>query len=121
MSMIDGPLGSHLSFYPIFIGIIYTIYCQWKFRNVFVDARKFYLFILVYFIVTFTSLLFGLFKYPYYDSILTGPVSQVEKITFLINFLSDMNIHIEAKKLLAFWMVVRPIKQVIFEILYTFL
>lgn len=108
--MIGGPLGNHLSFYPAFVGIIYTIYCHWRFKNIFVDARKFCLFILAYFIAIFTSLLFGLYKYPYYDSILTGPVSQGEKIAFLIDFLSGMNIQVEAKKLLVFWMVARSIK-----------
>ena len=45
---IGGSLLDKLVFYPIFIGLIYTVYCQYKYKNVLVNFDKFLKFILVY-------------------------------------------------------------------------
>ena len=38
---IGGSLLDKLVFYPIFIGLICTVYCQYKYKNVLVNYNKF--------------------------------------------------------------------------------
>lgn len=45
---IGGPLLDKLVFYPIFIGSIYTVYSQYKYKNVLVNFDKFLKFIAIY-------------------------------------------------------------------------
>lgn len=120
MNFIGGVLGNKLSFYPFFVGAIYTIYCQYKYRNVFVNFDEFVKFILVYFIVIFISLLLGLYNYPYYDLVMNGPVTQIEKLPKVIEVLNNFGIEVDEKILIAFWMIARSIKGLLFEIIYTF-
>jgi len=48
MSVIGGPLASRLAFFPMFIGTIYTCYCQYKYHNVFCDYKHFFALLLRY-------------------------------------------------------------------------
>ena len=48
ISFIAGPLQSKLVFYPVFVGIIYTLYGQYKYKNVLVNFDKFIKFTIVY-------------------------------------------------------------------------
>ena len=120
MSFIGGGFGEKLSFYSLLIGFIYTIYCQYKYENVLVNFNKFLKFILVYLSITFISLLIGLYNYPYYDLVINGPVTQIERLPKVIAFLDSLGINIDQKILIAFWMVARAIKSLLFEIIYTF-
>ena len=45
---ISGILQSKLIFYPIFISLLYILYCQYKYKNIFVNFDKFLKFIVVY-------------------------------------------------------------------------
>lgn len=79
MNFIGGLIGDKLIFYPLIIGFIYTIYYQYKYKNILVNFEKFIKFILVYLTITFISLIIGLYNYPYYDLVINGPVTQIEK------------------------------------------
>lgn len=120
MNFLGGPVQSKLVFYPLFIGFIYTIYCQYKYKDVLVNFDKFIKFILVYLAITFISLIIGLYNYPYYDLIINGPVTQIEKLPKLMAILDSFGINIDQKVLIAFWMIARAIKGLLFEIIYTF-
>ena len=120
MNFLGGPVQSKLIFYPLFIGFIYTIYCQYKYKDVLVNFDKFIKFILVYLAITFISLIIGLYNYPYYDLIINGPVTQIEKLPKLMAILDSFGINIDQKVLIAFWMIARAIKGLLFEIIYTF-
>ena len=67
MSFIGGGFGEKLSFYSLFIGFIYTIYYQHKYKNILINFDKFLKFMLVYLGVNFISLIIGLYNFPYYD------------------------------------------------------
>ena len=41
MNFLGGPIGNKLLFYPVFIGLLYTIYYQLKYRNVFINQQYF--------------------------------------------------------------------------------
>ena len=120
MNFLGGPVQSKLVFYPLFIGFIYTIYCQYKYKDVLVNFDKFIKFILVYLAITFISLIIGLYNYPYYDLVINGPVTQIEKLSKLMAILDSFGINIDQKVLIAFWMIARAIKGLLFEIIYTF-
>lgn len=120
MNFLGGVLQSKLVFFPLVIGFIYTIYCQYKYKNVLVNFDKFLKFILVYLAITFVSLIIGLYNYPYYDLVINGPVTQIEKLPKVTGILNSFGINIDQKVLIAFWLVARVVKGLLFEIIYTF-
>lgn len=120
MNFIGGVIGNKLIFFPLLAGIIYTIYCQYKYRNVFIHKEIFIKYTVIYLSITFLSLLVGLYRYPYYDLVLQGPVSQIEKLPVLLNFFNTHGVDISKKELLSIWMLARPIKGLFLEYFYTF-
>lgn len=120
MNFLGGSVGNQLVFYPLFLGFIYTIYCQYKYKNIFINFDKFIKFIAVYLAITFISLIAGLYNYPYYDMVINGPVTQIEKLPKVMVFLNSLGIHIDQKILIAFWMIARVVKGLLFDSFYTF-
>lgn len=102
MNFLGGSVGNQLVFYPLFLEFIYTIYCQYKYKNIFINFDKFIKFIAVYLAITFISLIAGLYNYPYYDMVINGPVTQIEKLPKVMVFLNSLGIHIDQKILIAF-------------------
>lgn len=117
---LGGPFGQDLVVYPLLIGFVYTVYCQWKYKNVFYKWNIFKIFIIAYLTVLLISVVWGLIVYPYYDQILAGPAAQIEKLPGVLTVLHRIGIPIAQKTLLELWMFARPIKGVFFEVLYTF-
>ena len=120
MNFLGAPVGNKLVFYPLFIGFIYTIYCQYKHKNILINFDKFIKFIAVYLAITFISLIIGLYNYPYYDLVINGPVTQIEKLPKVMAILDNFGINIDQKILIAFWMVARVFKGLLFDTFYTF-
>lgn len=120
INFMGGILQSKLVFYPILVGIIYTIYCQYKYKNILVNQRSFFKYILLYMGIIFVSLIVGLYKYPYYNEILNGPIDQIEKLPIVLNFFRNNNINFDENILLIIWMIFRTIKSFALEIIYTF-
>ena len=120
INFIGGILQTKLVFYPIFIGLIYTLYYQYKYKNVLVNLDKFLKFIVIYFSVMLISLVIGLYSYPYYDLVLNGPVTQIEKLPKVINILNNFGISVDEKVLTIIWMIQGRIKGALLEGLYTF-
>lgn len=119
-NFIGGVLGSQLCFYPIVIGMAYTIYCHYKYKYVLHDARKVFFFCFFYFGVILISLLIGLHKFPYYHLLENGPVGQFEKLVNIIDFLRRNGIDFSKDAILAVWLFLRPIKRLFLEVFYTF-
>lgn len=117
---LGGPFGNDLVVYPLLIGFVYTLYCQWKYGNVLCKWGIFRKYIGVYVVVLFVSLAWGLITYPYYDQILAGPADQFEKLPKVLALLQSIGVPIAEKTLLKFWMFAHPIKAVMLEVLYTF-
>lgn len=53
---LGGPFGNDLVVYPLLIGFVYTLYCQWKYGNVLCKWGIFRKYIGVYVVVLFVSL-----------------------------------------------------------------
>lgn len=113
-------LGNKLTFYPFFIGAVYTIYCQYKYKNILVNFDRFLKFILSYLLITFISLIIGLYTYPYYDLVINGPITQIEKLPKVMAILDSLGINVDQKTLIAFWMVARAVKGLLLDTFYTF-
>lgn len=120
INFLGGSIGHQLVFYPIFIGLIYTIYCQIKYKNIFVYFSLFKKFLCLYFGILCLSLFIGLYNYPYYDCILAGSVNQIEKLPIALNFIHNLGININKDTLFFCWMLIRPLKGLILDTLYTF-
>lgn len=120
MNFLGGAVQTKMCFYPLIIGFIYTSYYQYKYKNIFVNFNKFIKFIAVYLVITFISLIIGLYNYPYYDLVINGPVTQIEKLPKVISSFDSLCINVDERLLIAFWMVARAIKGLLFEIMYTF-
>jgi len=117
---ISGILQTKLVFYPIFVALIYTLYYRYRCKNTFTNFDKFVKFSIIYLSVIYMSLIIGFFNYPYYDLILNGPITQVERLSKVINILNNYGIYANEKMLITFWVVARTIKGAMFEVLYTF-
>lgn len=120
INLISGLLQTKLVFYPVFIGLIYTLYCQFKYKNVFFNFDKFLRFTVVYFGGICVSTIIGLYTYPHYDLVMNGPVTQIEKLSQIINIFNNLGIYIDEKILTAFWMIARAFRNIVFEVLYFF-
>lgn len=120
MNFIGNILGDKLVFYPLIIGFMYTIYCEYKYKNVLVDFNKFIKYIMVYTGLIMLSSIIGLYIYPYYDLIFSGPVEQIEKLPKVLSILQSIGINVEEKTLLILWMITRVIKGLLLEAIYTF-
>lgn len=118
-SFLGSGMSGRLSWYPLVIGLLYTGYCQWKYKNVLVYWSTFRNFIVVYLGIALISEIWGLWIYPYYDNILNGPVSQIEKMQYVLHWAADYGILIDEKWLTGIWMIARPIKVLILTTLYT--
>lgn len=92
LNILAGPMASKLSFYPLLLLFIFTIYSQYKYKNVFVNFKIFKNYFLVYIFVVLLSFIIGVYLYPYYDEVITGPVIVSYKLSLIINYLNKLNI-----------------------------
>lgn len=120
MNFIGGPLGSKLVFYPLIIGIFYTVWCEWKYKNILIKKKQIIKFLGVYIGITFLSLLIGLIFYPFFNDILNGPIAQIDKLPRVLEYLNSNGINIEAETILPLWLIARMVKGFFLEIIYTF-
>ena len=120
MNFIGGPVGNKLVFYPLFIGFIYTGYCNYKYKNIFVDSAAVQKFLIFYLGTTLISLIIGLFNYPYWDLITNGPSDQIQKLPKVVAMLKCYNIEFDVKIISSIWLIVRMIKGLVLEFFFTF-
>ena len=119
-NFLGGIFGKRLVFYPLFFGFIYTLYCQYKYKNVLVNFDKFIKFTIVYLGGICLSTIIGVIDYPYYDLIINAPVVQIEKLQIVIGVLNKFGINTDEQVLTIFWIAIRSLKNIIFEFIYTF-
>lgn len=120
MPFISGILLNKLVFYPIFSGLVYTLYCQYKYKNIFINFERFYNFIFVYVGGICVSSFAAFYTYPYYDLVLNAPVIQIDKLSKVLSLLNSFGINTNEKIMTQLWMFVRAMKGVLFDTVYTF-
>lgn len=89
MNFFGDKVGSKLVFYPLVIGLVYTICYYYKRKEVPPYFKKFLQFIGLYVGIVLISLLVGLSTYPYYDVVFAAPLSQIDKLPKVLVFFAD--------------------------------
>lgn len=109
-----------LSFFPLLAGLLLTLY--YEKCHVFKTSlsRRIGIYLLIYAVVLFISLIHGLVIYPYYGDILNGPISQVDKIPVIQAFLQRFGFDVSETTLLSIWMFARPLKGLFMTTFWTF-
>ena len=120
MNFIGGPVGNKLVFYPLMIGMLYTAWCNWKYKDMLVHKRELGMFVCVYSVTSLISLVVGLYTYPYWPLVMNGPVEQIEKLPKMIGFLKSHGIDAEPKVLMSVWISIRQIKGLLLDIFWCF-
>lgn len=117
-NFLGGIFSRQLMLYPLLMGILYTIYCQWKYKNIIVYGKPFAVFLGTYLAVSLISTIWGLYTYPYYAEVLHGPIDQIEKLPYVAAWLRNHHIMIDEQLLAQLWMVARIMKSVFQETLW---
>lgn len=109
-----------LSFFPLLAGLLLTLY--YEKCHVFKTSlsRRIGIYLLIYAVVLFISLIHGLVIYPYYGDVLNGPISQVDKIPVIQAFLQRFGFDVSETTLLSIWMFARPLKGFFMTTFWTF-
>lgn len=121
LSTISGGFSCKFSWY--FLVILMILWIYHIYRGNFIIEKEDLLFIKYIFCLMFIVLLsniLGLVNYPYYNELLSGPSSQIEKLPAVLALLNSHGIPIDEKHLTMIWVGVRSIKGAILDILYTF-
>lgn len=120
LNFLGGPIGSNLVVYPLIAAFAYTFYCQYKYKNVFIDLKPFLKYILAFISIMLLSTVVGLFNYPYYDLVLNGPVNQIEKLPKVLAFCHAHGVDVDSKLLMQAWIIARQLKGVLMEAFWCF-
>ena len=121
LSTISGGFSCKFSWY--FLVILMILWIYQIYRGNFIIEKEDSLFIkyisCLMFIVLLSNIL-GLVNYPYYNELLLGPSSQIEKLPSVLALLNSHGIHIDEKQLTMVWLGIRSIKGAILSTIYTF-
>ncbi len=117
---IGGPFSRDFVIWPLLIGLLYTLYCQWKYGNVFYEWHKFKKFIIIYIVILFISLTCGFIIYPYWDMFFYGQAVNNTKFAIALGLFNKIGINVEENTILLFWLVVKSVKNIILNTFYTF-
>lgn len=123
MNFISIGLSNKLSWYPLFILLCIYIYQRLKNHEAVPEIweeRIIVRYLSFYIGVILISTVLGFAFYPYYDEIFSGPATQIEKLPAVMHFLVSKGIDISLHNLTQYWLIIRSIKSVILESLYTF-
>ncbi len=120
MNFIGGPVGSKLVFYPLVVGMIYTFWCEWKYNKAFINCNVLKKYFGVYIGTSLVSLLLGLYTYPYWNLVFSGPVDQIEKLPKVLSLFEAYGINVDSQFIISIWIVVRQIKGIFLEFFWCF-
>lgn len=115
-----GPYGQYLIVYPLMAGVLYTAYAvMWKGFKL-PDWRIFQKFLFAYIGVLIFSLAWGAYSYPYYEQVLSGPATQIRQLPAIMEMLTSIGVAVDEKTVMLICIILRPIKGIFFDTLYTF-
>ena len=117
---ISGPFTNDLVVWPLLIGFIYTLYCQYKYGNVLVGWKRFKKYVLIYLAILLISLIWGFLSYPYFDILFNGLALDTGKFAKVMGLLSHIGIHLDEAFSMSAWILMRSVKTILLNLLYTF-
>lgn len=118
LNFLGGIFSRQMILYPLLMGILYTIYCQWKYKDIVVYGKYFAAFLGTCLAVSLVSTIWGLYTYPYYAEVLHSPIDQIEKLPYAAAWLRNHHIMIDEQLLVQLWMIARIMKSVFQEALW---
>lgn len=121
LNFLGSIMGGKLSVYPLLLGI-FIFLCRFYKLGFQVEKKDkyFFCFLLFYVVVILGSLIHGILIYPYFQDVIKGPTEQIEKLPAVYAVLQQYKIPIRKSELFKMWMLIRPIKGAILEILWSF-
>lgn len=120
LNFLGGEVGNKLVIYPLLTGAIYSAYCHYKYRDIFVHIEWFKRYIAVFIAVIALSTITGLVFFPYYDLVFSGPANQFEKLPRILDFLHLHGIYINQKTMMQLWIILRQLKGIVVESFWCF-
>lgn len=121
LNTISGGAADKLAWYPLFILLLLKIQeCYRQRRHL--ERKETYMLRYIFFFtcIILVSNIQGLLIYPYYDELLAGPLSQIEKLPHLLQFLQSHGISVPVQNVFMSWIGVRAVKDTILNVIYTF-
>lgn len=121
LNTISGGAASKLTWYPLFILLLLKIQeCYRQRRSL--ERKETYMLRYIFFFtcIILVSNIQGVLIYPYYDELLAGPLSQIEKLPYLLQFLQSHGISVPVQNVFMSWIGVRAVKGTILNVIYTF-
>lgn len=124
LNFIGGFLGKNLNIYLIFFSFLYYAYYRYKNKEEYLTyvkkERYFFIYIIFYISVLMISFFHGLFIYPYYDTILSGPVVNLKGFSTVHDMLQYCGISLSELSLLKLWMIMKPMKRFFIDCFWFF-
>lgn len=117
---IGGSFARDFVIWPLLIGLIYTSYYQWKYKNIFYEWNKFKKYIFVYSTILLISLIWGTINFPYWDMFFNGQAMNNSKFATAFEFISKLGLNLDEDTVLSFWIMIRFMKNIVLNIFYTF-
>lgn len=117
---VGGPFARDFVIWPLLLGLIYTLYCQWKFGDVIYEWHKFKKYIVAYTVILFASLAWGFINYPYWDMFFNGQAVNNAKYATALGILNKAGFNVEENTILSFWLGLKFVKDIILKVFYTF-
>lgn len=121
LNTISSGLANRLSWYPLSMLLLFKAIELYrgklKLRIQEKNQLKFIGLLLCVFLICNVQ---GSLIYPYYSELLSGPVSQIEKLPHLLQFLQQHSITLSVQSIFMSWIGVRAVKGTILNVLYTF-
>lgn len=115
-----GSIGKKLIIFPLLVGFIYTAWMQYKNRDVFYKFSIFKRYTFIYMLSIIISCIVGLVIYPYYSELVSGPLNQSTNLLKVVNILQDKGFNFNVEILTVVWFIVRVIKTLIVDYIFTF-
>lgn len=121
LNTISSGLANKLSWYPLSILLLLKLIEFYKGKTKLgIQEKNQIKFIGLLLCVFLICNIQGLLIYPYYAELLSGPLSQIEKLPHLLQFLQQHNIILSVQSIFMSWIGVRAVKGTISNVLYTF-
>lgn len=121
LTTISGGAAGKFTWYPLVILLLLKIQEYYRQRSS-LEKKEIYMLRYIFFFtcIILVSNIQGLLVYPYYDELLAGPLSQIEKLPHVLQFFQNHGISVSVQSVFMSWIGVRAVKGTIFNIIYTF-
>lgn len=117
--LLGGPLPNDFVIYPLIIGLMYTTYIAYKNNNILISFRGFKKFVLVFWGISFISLICGLLNYPSYEIIAEGPTIKSSVFSYVFLMFNFWGITLSNEQAVMIFITIRELRNILLYSLYT--